>query len=372
MDTTGRLGRHSSKGIAAGWSQIHLQPTGDELLSTYLVRLAHRRGLSPHRFTTRCLPGVAIWTRDIDTSLSSETRVLLAQHLEISELAVRSMTLYGLMGFTSPIDEEWRYCRRWINAVGIYHRIRTRYGLQYCPLCLKAQPVFRRQWRLAFSFVCAEHGAVLQDCCLSCGVPVMPHRCKFDVTRCWRCGASLCTCALGDELAADILPLQARLMGWADSEFIPVGAELVPRAQFVHGAASVLRMMKEHMHSHPNLWTFGATTVAIHDELRLLRTPARLCLFSMLTEILDEWPVNFLQFALVAGITQVAFGRYDKVPPWLATVVSQLPIRLRSRDSFSEANLLRYIRRLEHEGGTKNRSLRAQALMQAARGKNGR
>ena len=62
--------------------------------------------------------------------------------------------------------------------VGVYHRTRKQFGLQYCPLCLAEddEPYFRRKWRLAFIVSCERHSILLHDRCHHCGIAVNFHR----------------------------------------------------------------------------------------------------------------------------------------------------------------------------------------------------
>ena len=62
--------------------------------------------------------------------------------------------------------------------VGVYHRTRRQFGLQYCPLCLAEdeEPYFRRKWRLAFVVSCERHHTLLHDRCPHCGSAVNFHR----------------------------------------------------------------------------------------------------------------------------------------------------------------------------------------------------
>jgi TniQ len=86
--------------------------------------------------------------------------------------------------------------------VGVYHRTRRRFGLQYCPDCLAedGEPYYRRRWRLAFMTVCERHAVPLRDRCPWCGAAVNFHRGemgdyrKFAVTSltlCYACGHDL-------------------------------------------------------------------------------------------------------------------------------------------------------------------------------------
>jgi hypothetical protein len=66
----------------------------------------------------------------------------------------------------------------WIMPVGVYHRTRRQFGLQYCPLCLAEdkEPYFRRKWRLAFVVSCERHHTLLHDRCPRCGAAINFHR----------------------------------------------------------------------------------------------------------------------------------------------------------------------------------------------------
>lgn len=369
MDQTGRVGRHRKTSLRAEAYFARVSPFTDEILSSCLVRNAHRYGMSPHRFVTHCFPGEAVWTRDIDASSNASLFGKVGELLSIDATVVRSMTLLSLFEATSLEQMEWRYGRSWTNSIGVFHRMRNNFGLQYCPMCLQSEPFFRRHWRLVCAFACPRHELLLQDCCQFCGVPIILHRCKLDITRCWKCGSSLCAVKIGlMPIAADVLTLQARLIAWIDESTTCAGSSIVPRALFVRGATIVLRILKEYMHRHNGQWLCDASTSEMNTQLRLLRVPARVRLLSILMELMDEWPANFLQFALAAKVTQIAVGHCGAVPQWMNVVIKQLPVRSYFRGNGKRSEFVRYVRHLEKNGGTACRSIRAQALMLAAKG----
>lgn len=372
MDKRERVGKHRSASLGISHRIAASLPANDEVLSSYLVRRAHRHGLSPHRFVRRQFAGAEVWTRDIDSSLGVDLLSKIASSLSLGEATVRSMTLYGLVGASSPADEKWRDCRSWVNSVGVYHRMRTNFGLQYCPVCLQTEPLFLRHWRLCCAFVCPQHGVFLQDCCVSCGAPIILHRNKISIDRCWKCGSSLCiVSSQRPPVTADVLSLQSHLMSCIDSYMVSVGSVLVPREHFVRGATIIMRILKEYIRRHACQWMCSGSSEALRFELRLLRAPERLRLFEMLMELLDDWPANFLQFAWSANVTQIAVNRCGNVPEWVGTAVKQLRVRSHLRQSSEKATFVRYVQRVEKIDGTKCRSRRAQALMLAAKGKYG-
>lgn len=61
----------------------------------------------------------------------------------------------------------------WILPLGIWHRQRLKFGLQFCPICLRMDedPYIRRSWRLALYTECEHHHTLLVDRCPSCSKP---------------------------------------------------------------------------------------------------------------------------------------------------------------------------------------------------------
>lgn len=118
-----------------------------------------------------------IWNRDIDKS-ASETM--------LEELSIRTGTpicrarATTLANYENTLYEKHNTLgpTSWILPVGIYHRTRKQFGLQYCPLCLAEdkEPYFRRKWRLAFVVSCERHHTLLHDRCPRCGAAINFHR----------------------------------------------------------------------------------------------------------------------------------------------------------------------------------------------------
>jgi hypothetical protein len=156
---------------------LHLKPQRDELLSSWLVRLANAHRLKAHTFCSLTWPGKQIWNRDIDKSADAEIVEVLSSrtgtpivHVRATTLAEYENILYEKHNTLGPTS--------WLMPVGVYHRTRTQFGLQYCPLCLAEdnKPYFRRKWRLAFVMSCERHQTLLHDRCSHCGTAVNFHR----------------------------------------------------------------------------------------------------------------------------------------------------------------------------------------------------
>lgn len=181
---------------------IRPRPQPDELLSSWLVRLAHALGI---KVETLCADlfgrGHSVWCRDIDSHPPETVVRTLARAAGIPEPVVRGLCLTDLKEDLGASNLNSAFAP-WITPLGVYHRSRRRHGLMYCPHCLREEPAyFRRSWRLALISLCTKHRCELLDACPECGEAISPHR--TDLHRsgfvpetgacrmCWACGVDL-------------------------------------------------------------------------------------------------------------------------------------------------------------------------------------
>lgn len=154
---------------------IHPHPLPDELLSSWMIRLAHGNLMKAH---TMCAiyfgNNRQIWNRDIDVLAPNW---MLEGLSSLSGVMQDDLELTTLRSYESIVYEHLSPNNRnpWILAQGIYHRTRRLHGLQYCPLCLftDARPYYRKQWRLSFFTECDVHHVLMQDACYKCDAPVV-------------------------------------------------------------------------------------------------------------------------------------------------------------------------------------------------------
>jgi hypothetical protein len=171
------------RGITSSLWPIHYKPLPDELLSCWLVRLAHGHGLKVQTFCNLICEGrFQIWNRDIDRLAPSWLLDEISYRTGASPAATLDTTLRAYAGLLFR-EVRWSGPLPWILALGMYHRKPHGHGLQYCPTCLAEDeiPYFRRSWRVAFHTVCSKHGTMLRDRCADCGEAVAPHR--LDTTK---------------------------------------------------------------------------------------------------------------------------------------------------------------------------------------------
>ena len=157
---------------------IHFKPLPDELLSSWLVRLAHSHGLKVQTFCNLIFGNrLQVWNRDIDR---------LAPEWLITELSDRTGTDMGqviattLQSYQGVIYHRYRASGTlsWIQSLKLHHRKFEGFGLQFCPECLAQdeEPYFRKAWRVAFNTICTAHNCILHDRCPDCGYGVAFHR----------------------------------------------------------------------------------------------------------------------------------------------------------------------------------------------------
>lgn len=170
-------GSNIVKRISSLWP-IHYKPFPDELLSCWLVRLAHGHGMKSQTFCNVIFGNRRqIWNRDIDR---------LAPPWLLDELTNRTGTLPSVVLNTTLRSYEGRLYHQfrsagplhWILLLQMYHRKRKGFGLQFCPTCLlqDTSPYFRKQWRVALNTVCIRHGTMLMDRCPECLAAIAVHR----------------------------------------------------------------------------------------------------------------------------------------------------------------------------------------------------
>ncbi|OFA05641.1 TniQ family protein [Duganella sp. HH101] len=178
------------------------RPLPDELLSSWLVRLAHLHGLKAQSFCHLVFGNEhQVWNRDIDRlapawlieGLSTGTGVSMSTALD-STLRVYEGLFYPKFRTAGNLP--------WVLTQQMYHRKRNGFGLQFCPQCLKEDtvPYFRKRWRIAVNTTCQLHGCHLLDRCPACGHAIAVHRLDMGngalpesapLSQCFACGVNL-------------------------------------------------------------------------------------------------------------------------------------------------------------------------------------
>ncbi|MPQ76831.1 TniQ family protein [Hydrogenovibrio sp. JE_KL2] len=157
---------------------VHPHPYPNELLSSWLVRIAHANGEKVQTFTHQEFGlNKQVWNRDIDRLAPEWLLERLSEKTATPIDVVRQTTLKRYEGVLFYHSTE-AGVEAWVTPLGMYHRKRKGFGIQFCPLCLKEgdEPYFRTTWRVAFQTFCPIHLVMLHDRCPECFEPIAFHR----------------------------------------------------------------------------------------------------------------------------------------------------------------------------------------------------
>ncbi len=294
------------------------KPIDGELLGSYLVRGAGLYGVPPDRFCAFHFPEFRIWTRDIDRSATEPFLNALSEKAGLPPERVERMTLRDWGPLVS--SRRHRGAASWINALGVYHRVRLRHGLQYCPMCIAGVPAYKKSWRLSFVTVCEMHRCMLLDACPCCGAPIIPHRQLAGALRCHSCHHSLVGASLPPpkqpESAAALQSecLHALGMGFAD-----VGGARVQAGAYFRGLRILASVMSER-----GCGKGRGDAVSCRLPMECMGTASRVAALGALEALLAAWPQSFRRRAADRRWTRRTFCRHS-VPAWLYREVRHLP-----------------------------------------------
>lgn len=303
---------------------IHPQPLPDELLSSWMIRVARNNGFKVHSFYAAQFGRERqIWNRDIDHHAPAWLLDGLEAHTGVQRARLEAMTLRA---FESVVFERFNETgnTRFLLSLSIFHRTRRSYGQQFCPLCLSEDktPYLRRRWRLALQVVCVQHGVLLQDRCGNCGSPLVPHRADMHTTctfprfntlrQCGHCRQSVVTAAVpASQDAIDAQRCIDRAVGQ--------GFVMLPnlRAVYSHLYFDGLRQLMIGMAA---LGTFPDH----NGSFERLGVGARLQRLQAAVKLADDWPTRFLDYCEQVKKPYAAFARDTaEIPYWLASVLRQ-------------------------------------------------
>lgn len=159
----------------------HPKPLPDELLSSWIVRIAQANGVKLQTMTRQLFgEDVTPWNRDIDRLAPRWLLKAICAHTGTSYWDAYRATLAGYRARLYAHRKDSGQLR-WILPIQINSTRRNGYGMQYCPQCLAMdkEPYFRRKWRVAFCTFCPEHKIMLLDRCPECGVAITFYRRDF-------------------------------------------------------------------------------------------------------------------------------------------------------------------------------------------------
>lgn len=324
---------------------MHPQPFEDELLSSWVTRIALENGLYTHALYKSCLGlDSSIFIRDIDKLFVPSLIDSLEEKTGLTSEKIKKLMLTD---FEGRITEKviTNSSSRWILPLGIYHRTRKNKGVVYCPQCLAESPIkyYKRIWRLSFVVMCEKHYCLLRDCCPHCGNSIDYQRIGIGKTKfetpsndLGLCGS--CTLPLWTNCSS-VIPSEYTDLTGAYLSFLKAFTLNQPclpllkqpmELQEFNGLwvliSSILR--KRYFNSGVRANIFQFTGIDIHPstgahvsfDQRSIKERCKI-LFAIFW-ILDKWPDRLLQLANDTLYSQSTFQDLSEPPPyWLNTVI---------------------------------------------------
>lgn len=177
----------------------YIPPEEDEILSSWIFRLARSHKMKPFTFAKYGLEVPDLWNRDFDKFYNQKLIDVLTTLTPLNHCKITSLHLisYQDIIFNSKINSAFT---EGILNVGVEHRMRNNKGLLACPLCLSKKQYYKKSWRLLSSIVCTECRCNLIDECPDCKMPIVFQR--LDIGKkdlylekpmylCWNCNNDL-------------------------------------------------------------------------------------------------------------------------------------------------------------------------------------
>jgi hypothetical protein len=319
----------------------------DELLSGWIAALAHANRTKVHTLCSSFGGNQnTIWNRDVDRMVPEE---VIAELVDLTGVSAERIERASLKYIAERInfDHSPNGKGTWLLPLGIWHRKRLRYGVQFCSICLRmdSRPYVRRSWRLAYYTECEHHHILLRDRCPRCASPFNYFRGELGrrsvrqgppITLCSNCYLNLAYVPVERyewsdwKLAVAIRTLQFM----NDFGFAVFGPTLYEPA---HELLVVIRTLIKTMSSPSRsgqlydtiadeMWPEGTIVLAhrgLQFEMRTLLDRHRL--FGMAVWLMMDWPERFERVSRNSGIHLSSLGEGGKhLPNWYLNQIKSM------------------------------------------------
>ncbi len=328
--------RRSNK-LSGNYWPVHTKPFYDELLSSWIARIAMSHGIKLHTFSSMLWPKINLLNSDIDRRNNSALFRVLSEKTNTLSAGVHNTSLISYEG--KVFDELNQYgLSSWILPQGIYHREHLLNGLQYCPLCLKEdyEAYFRKSWRLSFVTVCHKHKCLLLDRCQQCGASVNYIRCSVrkdrtmldSITRCHICKKHLFE-KTNDTwiLNEDFMLFSEQLLIASETGWFEYGNFKMYSILFFHALKLLVKLVRSKRVWSKSYRFLKRRNMDIREPgsmFDFLDTGERFEIMKFAYWLIDKWPVNFIYYCYTNGILSSDLLRDMKyVPYWYWSIVNE-------------------------------------------------
>ncbi|AMP02135.1 tniQ family protein [Collimonas arenae] len=322
--------------LSGGLLPAHPKPQSDELFSSWLARVARANGQKLHTFCRMAFGEISIWNRDIDKSVTPNILAVLAGETGTSYQRAQQTSLASFEGYLYE-QHNPSGTTPWILPAGVYHRVRRRYGLQFCPQCLASdnEPYFRRSWRIALYTACPLHGCRLLDRCPECGAVVMFHRRDFQdkenpdhesLTSCHACGFDLIFSPRinSDDSVVRFLQSVTQILSQGWGELPQFG--VVYSVLYFEGIRHLMKLVTTDKYCSQRLRNIGLVTDLSKNvrgrSIEYLDIDARYEATRSVAEMILDWPIIFINDCKKANLYMAYLMKdFENAPWWYAAPV---------------------------------------------------
>jgi hypothetical protein len=226
---------------------------------------------------------------------------------------------------------------KWIMPVGVYHRMRKSFGLQFCPSCFIKDgniPYFRKFWRLSLFTACPSCKIYLYDRCPFCSNVIAFHRHEQGAKN-YNISIPICYCAFCKRDLRSAAQIKCRMeiveihkefkkwinKGYTDKHlyshmFFDVLYQVI---KLLVSKSQKLHNLQQYVHRKVGVEWTEKTIRANFDVQNVM---VRNQLIQLSHWLLQEWPERFINTCISTDTTSsIALRDFEDAPFWYHTVV---------------------------------------------------
>jgi hypothetical protein len=323
------------------------KPKEDELLSSWLVRLARGYGMGIDDFLLSTEIGAYIRSSDCDRIQSAGLIKQLHDCTGTTRAAIeRTLLIAHVSSLFSDGVQSRSANWSWLIPLGRSGRSTPPLGFQICPHCLSdGESYYRWQWRVALFFRCMKHHCLLVDECPQCGSRIHPytlsllglrHACgEADGTleRCDHCSFDFHSASTRSGRASSVeaqSALQLRLSPNNDSSNMPADeyfAVLRHIIDLLDGENTGLDELREVVAKESGIPRVDPGRSYEPDldipSFEEMAVEKRELILEAAFWLVDRWPSRFLKCCRKAGVRHPALNRGKVCIRWFNKAVTE-------------------------------------------------
>lgn len=320
---------------------VHLPPQPDELLTSWIFRLARANAQTPHTFLRLTTGSGEYIKNDLDVYCRPDILDALAFKAGKKRAQLNSLTFIDDIDKLYLINKKSKHIK-WVIPISVRKQKAVRRGIQYCPKCLckMKAPYFKKIWRLAFVTCCPEHSIMLHGGCPACNSPIHLRKCsEITLTHgtnepafCLTCGYDLRESKI-KKAPQDLLQFTNFNSSFLAKGFGEIGNTPISYSHLYFEGFRVLLSTIMYRRCGEELSQLVAKEIALqpfarnypqtlHPEVELFNVKDRANGIRILAWLFKDWPHRFIQTvkqtSLQASLLQ---STRDRKPYWLSSVV---------------------------------------------------